>query len=300
MVHLLPRTTVKPLQAGDEINIVAASSAITDENSLLEGLSILEGWGLSCRYRSVSKNNWGYLAEKDSVRFRSLHPKNPAPLLAFARGGWGAARLLERSQPWRPGWLLGFSDVTSLLLARLAAGFDGGIHGPLLTSLASEPKWSQKRLKSLLFTKSVPDLFGTPWQNGVGNGPLVVANLTVASHLLGSSHIPNLEGTILIFEDIGESPYRIDRMLTQWRLAGILQKLVGLGFGSFNECNAPKEVPLNKTFQIEEVLKERTLDLNIPVVGNLPIGHCCGNAALPLGQTAILNGGTGSLSVITS
>ena len=190
----------------------------------------------------MRKNNWGYLSGKDSVRFNSLHPIDPSPLLIFSRGGWGAARLLERSQPWRQGWLLGFSDVTSLLLARLAAGFAGGIHGPLLTSLSNEPDWSKKRLKSLLFNKSVPDLFGEPWKKGIGCGPLVVANLTVASHLLGSSHIPNLEGAILIFEDVGEFPYRIDRMLTQWRLAGILQKLAGVGFGNFHECNSPKEI----------------------------------------------------------
>ncbi len=299
MSHLHSHTAAKPLNNGDEVLTVAASSALDDEQSLLEGLKILESWGLVCRPQDVSKRNWGYLAGDDSVRYSELHSENPAPLIAFARGGWGAARLLERPQPWKPGWLLGFSDVTSILLSRLSAGFDGGVHGPLLTSLAKEPVWSQERLRSILFGKSVPALNGDAWQGGIATGPLVIANLTVGSHLLGSRHMPKLRGAILILEDIGEAPYRIDRMLTQWRLAGILQELAGLGFGSFIECNAPSDEPPKKTFQLQQVLRERSRDLNIPVVGNLPVGHCCGNAALPQGRLGKLDGGRGELSLLS-
>jgi len=300
MVRIHPNTFARPLKHADEVLTVAASSALGNDCELLEGLRVLENWGLVCRSQSVSKRNWGYLAGKDSVRYSELHTNNPAPLIAFARGGWGAARLLERPQPWRTGWLLGYSDVTSLLLSRLSAGFDGGIHGPLVTSLASEPTWSKERLRSLLFGNVVPDLYGEPWNSGVATGPLVIANLTVGSHLLGSSHMPDLRGSILILEDVGEAPYRIDRMLTQWRLAGLLQGLAGLGFGSFSGCEAPEDEPLNKTFQLQEVLKERSQDLEIPIVNNLPIGHCCGNAALPQGRLATLDGGKGLLKILPS
>ncbi len=300
MIHICTNTIAKPLHNGDEVITVAASSAIHNEKSLLEGIEVLERWGLVCRPQYVNGRNWGYLAGHDSVRYRELHPDHSAPLLAFARGGWGAARLLEKPQPWKPGWVLGFSDVTAILMSRLSAGFDGGIHGPLLTSLANEPAWSQDRLRALLFGDSVPDIYGESWKSGIATAPLVVANLTVASHLLGSSHIPDLRGSILILEDIGEAPYRIDRMLTQWRLAGLLQGLAGLGFGSFTGCEAPEDEPLQRTFLIQEVLKERSEDLEIPIVGNLPIGHCCGNAALPEGRLARLDGKKGSLSLLTS
>ena len=300
MVCIHPHTFARPLQYGDEVLTVAASSALSNGCELVEGLRVLEDWGLACRSQSIRERNWGYLAGKDSVRYSELHTDNPAPLIAFARGGWGAARLLERPQPWRTGWLLGYSDVTSLLLSRLSAGFDGGIHGPLVTSLASEPTWSKERLRSLLFGNVVPDLYGEPWNSGVATGPLVIANLTVGSHLLGSSHMPDLRGSILILEDVGEAPYRIDRMLTQWRLAGLLQGLAGLGFGSFTQCEAPKDEPSNKTFQIQEVLQERSKDLGIPVISNLPVGHGCGNAALPQGRLAKLDGGKGLLSLLPS
>ncbi|WP_320667253.1 LD-carboxypeptidase [Prochlorococcus sp. MIT 1307] len=300
MLHLHPDTFVKPLQSGDEVITVAVSSALNNDLALLDGLKVLESWGLVCRPQAVSKRYWGYLAGIDSVRYHELHPKEPAPLLAFARGGWGAARLLERPQPWQPGWLLGFSDVTSLLLSRLSAGFDGGIHGPLLTSLASEPLWSKERLRSLLFENTVPDLYGESWNKGIATGPLVVANLTVASHLLGSRHMPDLKGSILVLEDVGELPYRIDRMLTQWRLTGQLQGLAGLAFGNFSECEAPEGEPFNETFQLQEVLKERSQDLEIPIINNLPVGHCCGNAALPQGRLATIDGGKGLLKILPS
>lgn len=298
MLKLSNQQFAKALKPGDEVITVAVSSALDDEQSLLEGLKILKSWGLICRPQAVSQRHWGYLAGDDDCRQNDLQPEQPAALLACARGGWGAARLLERPQHWQPGWLLGFSDVTALLWSRLAAGFDGCVHGPLLTTLAKEPSWSQERLRSLLFGEPVPALSGSGWSGGVASGPLVVANLTVASHLLGSRHVPDLEGAILIFEDVGEAPYRIDRMLTQWRLAGLLQGLAGLGFGSFVGCEAPDPLQEDQTFTLEEVLKERTADLGIPVVGQLPVGHCCGNAAFPLGREARLDGNRGQLSLI--
>jgi len=299
-MHSKAKSLTTPLSIGDEVVVVASSSALEDEKALLKGLKILEGWGLVCRPHCVTNRNWGYLAGDDSIRYRELHPRESAPLLAFARGGWGAARLLERPQPWERGWLLGFSDVSSILLSRLSDGFDGGVHGPLLTSLGQEPIWSQERLRSLLFGNKVPELYGESWKGGIATGPLVVANLTVASHLLGSRHMPNLKETILILEDVGEAPYRIDRMLTQWRLTGLLQGLAGLGFGSFTKCEVPTDQSKNLTFNVQEVLKERSQDLNIPIIGNLTIGHCCGNASLPQGRPAIIDGNKGSLSLLAS
>ena len=87
-------------------------------------------------------------------------------------------------------------------------------------------------------------------------------------------------------------------MLTHWRLAGLLQRLAGLGFGSFEGCEAPEQMPGHQTFQLEEVLKERSADLGIPVVGRLPVGHCYGNAALPLGRQAQLDGNHGQLMLL--
>jgi muramoyltetrapeptide carboxypeptidase len=196
-----------------------------------------------------------------------------------------------------PTWLLGFSDVTSLLWAQVAQGHGGAIHGPLLTSLAAEPEWSQQRLRSLLFGEPLADLVGESWCSGLTQGPLLVANLTVATHLLGTPHLPDLEGAILILEDVGEAPYRIERMLTHWRLCGALQRLAGIGLGSFSGCD-DTTTPERSSFSLDEVLRERTADLGIPVVASLPIGHGDCNAALPLGVAAKLDGTRGRLSLV--
>jgi len=286
-----------PLEPGDEVITVAASSALENTESLLRGIKVLESWGLILRPQRIESRRWGYLAGDDVSRRKDLEPKGVAPLFVCARGGWGAARLLESPIQWQPGWLLGFSDATALLWSRLTAGFDGCVHGPLVTTLGDEPTWSKERLKTLLFGGEVPDLTGEAWIGGKCKGPLLVANLTVATHLLGTSHVPNLKGSILILEDIGEAPYRIDRMLTQWRLAGALQELAGIGFGQFKGCIENEKIPQKETFQVHQVLIERTANLGIPVIGNLPIGHYSGNAALPLGREATLNGDLGLLSL---
>ncbi len=298
MVIIRAETIVKPLSRGDEFIVAAASSAIHDEKALLEGLKILNEWGLVCLENNVVGRYWGYLAGNDKTRSNDLRPKKNAPLIAFARGGWGSARLLEHCQQWKKGILLGFSDVSSLLLARLSDGFDGCIHGPMLTTLGREPLWSKQRLEALLFGKSVPALAGEGWNKGIARGPIVVSNLAVGSHLIGTKYMPNLKGAILILEDVGEAPYRVDRMLTHWRLAGLLQDLAGLGFGNFKKCSDNEDIDIDKTFQLTEILRERSQDLNIPVVGNLPIGHCLGNAALPLGHQAMIDGNEGSLMLL--
>tara|TARA_B100000700_G_scaffold3300_1_gene3871 strand:+ start:1536 stop:2411 length:876 start_codon:yes stop_codon:yes gene_type:complete len=287
----------EPLKKGDLFHIVATSSPINNKEDLYAGIKVLEEWGLICNQVDVVNRSWGYLAGTDEVRFNELHPSNHFPLIAFARGGWGSSRLLEKRQPWKEGWLIGFSDLTSILLARLASGFHGGVHGPLITTLGTEPCWSKERLKSILFGNYIPDIYGDPWGGGISRGHLIVGNLTVLTHLIGTKHLPNFKKSILIIEDIGEAPYRIDRMLTHLRLAGILQQLSGLGFGSFTSCDINESVENEQSFKLIEVFRDRTKDLKIPIVSNLPVGHCSGNASLPIGSQAILDGNEGRLSL---
>jgi muramoyltetrapeptide carboxypeptidase len=292
------------LRRGDRVRLVAASSALAEVGRLQQGVAVLQSWGLTVEMPFDPARRWGYLAGHDQQRRADLQP---APLLACVRGGWGAARLLEQPLPEADGWLLGFSDVTSLLWARQARGQAGGVHGPLVTTLAAEPDWSRERLRALLFGEPVPPLTGDTWCAGVAEGPLLVGNLTVATHLLGTPHLPALDGAILVLEDVGEAPYRIERMLTHWRLCGALQRLAGIGFGSFEACDdpesqAPAEGPdlerlqaASQRFSLEQVLRERTADLGIPVLAGLPLGHVPGNGALPLGVRARLGGGALSL-----
>ncbi len=303
-----PLSHPKPLRSGDRVRLVAASSALQEAERLQHGMEVLRSWGLEVEERpELVGRRWGYLAGEDHHRAADLDPGDScsqagAALLACVRGGWGSARLLEQDLPDHNAWLLGFSDVTSLLWERLARGRGGAIHGPLLTTLAAEPAWSRDRLRALLFGEPLLDLEGEGWQGGVASGPLLAANLTVATHLLGTRHLPDLRGAILVLEDVAEAPYRLERMLTHWRLCGALQQLSGIGFGNFRDCvdHDRSDQPSHHYFSAEQVLHERTADLGIPVVAQLPIGHLPGNGALPLGSLARLDGRTGRLSLTDS
>ena len=207
-------------------------------------------------------------------------------------GGWGAARVLDAGFrfPRRPKWSLGFSDTSSLLLAQWAAGLPGGIHG---SSGGTDTQW--QRTVALLRGQPVAPLQGEPRRGGIARGPLVVTNLTVATHLIGTPWLPSLKGAILVLEDVGEAPYRVDRMLTQWRSAGLLEDLAGVACGRFSWA---KDDILPGDFTMEEILEERLGDLGIPLVLNLPVGHGRPNQALPLGSQAQLDGQRGLLSLL--
>ncbi|NES70958.1 MAG: LD-carboxypeptidase, partial [Okeania sp. SIO2D1] len=116
------------------------------------------------------------------------------------------------------------------------------------------------------------------------------ANLAVATNLLATPVQPSLEGTILAFEDIGEAPYRLDRMLTQWRLMGAFSGVKGIALGRFSDCEGSLG-----SWSVEEMLRDRLTDLNIPIVAELPFGHDGVNAALRVGQLVELDGVQGTL-----
>ena len=189
-------------------------------------------------------------------------------------------------------WLIGFSDITALLWSLYKEGISG-VHGPVLITLGQEPQWSIDRLFDWVEGRPLKPLSGHGWGGGVAQGSLLPANLTVATHLLGTPTQPNLDGVILAIEDVTEAPYRIDRMLTQWRMSGALAKVNGVAIGRFSQCESPAKSP---SFSVEEVLRDRFSDLNIPIISNLPFGHDGCNAVLPVGVTVELDADKGVLS----
>jgi muramoyltetrapeptide carboxypeptidase len=189
-------------------------------------------------------------------------------------------------------WIIGFSDVTSLLWSLATVGI-AGIHAPVLTTLAAEPEWSINRLFDYLGGGKLQPLQGEGWSGGKAEGFLLPANLTVATHLLKTPIQPSFKKVILALEDVTEAPYRIDRMLTQWRLMGAFKQIKGIALGRFSRCDAP--VGTN-SWSVKEVLSDRLQDLNIPIVAELPFGHDGVNAALPVGQWVQLDAEQGILS----
>ena len=284
-----------PLKPGARIRAVNPGTWMdpdTDLQPLLERCD-QQQWYLEIP--AAVTRQWRYFSGTDRERVNNLESAWTDPTVDAVLtlgGGWGAARVLEAGFrfPQRAKWSLGFSDTSSLLLAQWAAGLPGAIHG---SSGGSDAQW--QRTVDLLCGRPVAPLQGEPRRRGIARGPLVVTNLTVATHLISTPWLPSLKGAVLVLEDVGEAPYRVDRMLTQWRSAGLLQHLAGVGCGRFSWA---EDDILPGDFTMEEILEERLGDLGIPLVLNLPLGHGQPNQALPLGAQAQLDGNSGLLSLI--
>ena len=291
-------TLPPPLTPGDLLRVIAPSGTLREQEAFQKGVEIWRSQGFRVELSPGYDGRWGYLAGTDEQRRSQLHSAMTDPDcrgILCARGGYGGARLLEEWQwmAYSPKWLIGFSDITSLLWSLATQGISG-VHAPLLTTLATEPEWSVQRLMNWVQGRSLPSLQGKSWQGGVARGLLLPANLTVATHLLYTPVQPALQDVILAFEDVLEAPYRIDRMLTQWRMSGAFQQVKGIALGRFSQCHPPANIP---SFTVEEVLRDRLCDLGIPLVADLPFGHDGVNAALPVGIPAILDGDRGTLSL---
>jgi muramoyltetrapeptide carboxypeptidase len=323
-------TNIKFLQPGDLLRVIAPSGTLRELTNFERGVEIWKSRGYRVELSSGFDDRWGYLAGSDENRLRQLADAlNDADCrgILCVRGGFGSTRLLEKGKVGQrenlefqksenlqspmpnapcpmphpqfpmpdahsPKWLIGFSDITALLWNQAKLGIRG-VHGPLLTTLAAEPDWSIDRLFDCVEGRLLPSLSGKGWGGGQATGRLLPANLTVASHLLGTPYQPDLTGVILAFEDVSEAPYRVDRMLTQWRMAGALARVRGIALGRFSRCEIDPQIP---SFSIEEVLRDRLGDLNIPIVSDLPFGHDGVNAALPVGIMASLDGDSGELN----
>lgn len=289
-----------PLHPGDLVKVVAPSGALRELESLHKGIDIWLKRGYQVEFAPYWDSRDGYLAGSDDQRRQALAQCWLDPdckAILCARGGYGSMRLLEQwsweSSLTSPKWLIGFSDVTGLLWS-LATHNISGVHGPLLTTLADEPQWSIDRLFDCVEGRPLPPLTGQGWNHGKTTGLLLPANLTVATHLLGTPLQPSLDGVILALEDVTEAPYRIDRMLTQWRLMGAFQGVKGIALGRFSRCDPSLD---STSWTTTEVLRDRLEDLNIPIVSEMPFGHDGVNSALPVGSETLLDADNGILEV---
>ena len=287
-----------PLRRGSRVAALAPGTWLDPADPMLEQLSLrcaTEGWEL-LRPPSL-RQRWRWFAGSDRQRLGALQQAWLDPrvdALFYVGAGWGSARVLEAgfTVPASPRWCVGFSDCSALLLAQWAAGSLGGVHGWFGGDAAA---W--QRFVALLQHRPVAPLQGVPLQGGIARGPLVVSNLTIATSLIGTPWLPRLKGAILVLEDTGEAPYRIDRQLTQWRTSGLLEGVAGIGLGRFSWA---EDDVLPGDFSMQEILQERLAPLGVPLVRDLPVGHGRPNLALPMGRLAELDGRSGQLRLLST
>jgi muramoyltetrapeptide carboxypeptidase len=283
------------LTADSALRVIAPASPF-DRARFERGKAVL-GTRYRLSYAEDLFARQGFLAGSDAQRLRALHAALTEPAIAGiigARGGYGTTRLLDALEPAQilaaARWLVGFSDLTALHALWARAGVCS-IHGPMVASLADAPVHVAEALFHLLEGGLPRPMHGlTCVVPGRATGPLLGGNLTVLTALVGTPHMPNLDGSVLLLEDVTERPYRIDRMLTTLRSSGALRGLRGVVLGQFTDC-APG--PDGDT--AHDVLVERLASLGIPMVANAPVGHVPENMPVLLGAQVELDAGAGQL-----
>ena len=242
-----------------------------------------------------------YLAGSDARRLVELRAAlaDPGIRAVFcARGGYGATRLLAQLAPHAPEGapklLVGFSDITALHLWLHAYGRIS-IHGPVLTQLPRLAPATCTRLFELLeSSRPAASLSGdATYVGGSAEGPLLGGNLSVVTRLLGTPFMPPLDGAVLLLEDQGERPYRLDRMWTHLRLAGVFERVHGIALGSFTGCEEA-----GASYTSAEVLRELAQSEGLPCAAGFPVGHGDVNEPVPLGVRVRLEADTARLNFL--
>jgi muramoyltetrapeptide carboxypeptidase len=272
-------------------------AGIPESPRLQRGLDRLRGWGLEVVQAGLPQPE-RFLAAPDTTRAEAINELLRDPrvdLLLAARGGYGCGRILEHVDfallRQRGLALVGYSDITALHLAAYGAGCRACVAGPMVCgALAKQPADEAEEQSLARVTDSLREVLAGQMsevadgllvlRQGEASGPLVPANLSVLTSLVGTPSMPDLTGAILVIEDVNEAAYRVDRYLNQLLHAGCLGRLAGLVFGQFTEGDDAHWLPA--------VFADFARQIGGPVVAGLEFGHGFPSLSLPVGRLAYL------------
>lgn len=315
-----PSPAAKParLKPGDTVGLVAPANATFNTYELDIARDSLEAIGLKVRVGSHLRDRHGYLAGRDRDRAADINAFFQDPSIAAVlpiRGGWGSARLLPYLDyemiRRNPKVVVGYSDVTALLTALNARSGLVTFHGP--NGMGRWDAYSLEYFKRVLFDGEAVSFANTPRQTdtnvltatqyriltikeGKATGRLLGGNLSVLAGIAGSPYLPVWDGAILFLEDVREDIYRVDRMLTTLKLAGILNRIRGFVFGTCSECGPGDGGYGALTF--EELWADHIAPLNIPAWSGAMIGHGMPQWTLPVGAEVAIDAAAGSIRML--
>jgi muramoyltetrapeptide carboxypeptidase len=298
------------LRPGDRVAVLAPSSPFPQE-TFDAGLAVLRDWGLVPQpLVHPAAGPLVYLAGADWQRADALDRAlrdGWACALWCARGGYGAGRLLDlldwRPLRARPRAIVGFSDVSVLHLAALVHARVGGVHAPLLTTLAGSTPAVREATRRLLLDGEAPVLRAAagaaraaPGVTPRVDGPLLVANLATLASLVGTRDLPSLDGWIVLLEDVHERAYRVDRMLTQLVRAGVLYGVAGVAIGDFSGVRAADGTGPDAA----DVFQDRLTALAVPFAAGFSVGHIAANEPAIIGARYAFDAELGTLTPLES
>jgi muramoyltetrapeptide carboxypeptidase len=278
------------LVPGDTIAVLAPASPF-NRDKFNRGVAILNSMGFKIKIPPGLFLSKGYLAGDDNHRAELLNnafKSKEIKAIICARGGFGSIRILDKIDYEvvrnNPKIFIGFSDISSLLTVIYEKCGLVTFHGPTLTSLADADKETISALFSMLTSQKVISIYDSNTisiKPGWAKARVMGGNLTTLCHLVGTSFEPEFNGHILFLEDRGEAPYRIDRMLTQMKMAHCFENLAGMILGSFSECG--------EISHILQIFTDCFAGFDFPILAGVKAGHEITNIVLPIGLEATLN-----------
>ena len=314
------KSVIKPrrLKTGDTIGLVAPGSYIS-ETELKDSIKNLEALGFKVVYTEKILLQNGYFSGTDEQRAEDLtnmFKRNDVAGIVCTRGGYGCARILPLLDydviEENPKVLIGYSDVTALNYGIFRKTGLITFHGPVSISTFNE--FSVNNFKNVLMNPSNEIVFENsnsgedenPYGvvsigRGIKQGRLVGGNLSIAVSLIGTEYDVDFDDTIIYLEEIGEEPYRIDRMLTQMIQAEKFEDANGVAMGIFRRCEPKiKDPSFPKSFSLIDVLKDRLGNLKIPVVYGMSFGHIKDKFTIPFGIKAELDSEQQTITLMES
>ncbi len=306
-----------PLNRGDTIGLVSPSSATDDSLSLQLSQETMEALGFKVKTGAHFAGRRGYLAGTDAERASDINrmfADKSVNAVICVRGGWGAARLLPLLDydviRRNPKVLLGYSDITALHCALQAKTGLVTFHGTM--GSGSWNSFNVDQFQRMFFDRELmqyqnkmekgDDLI--PRRNrtatiagGKARGELVGGNLSVLAALAGSSYLPDFNDKILFLEDVGEAPYRIDRMMSTLKLMGALDKISGFIFGECTDCEPGDGYG---SLTLEQILDDYIKPLKIPAYRGAMIGHLREQFIVPVGGEVEMDADAGTFRMLES
>jgi muramoyltetrapeptide carboxypeptidase len=303
------------LKAGDAVGLIEPAGFTEDHFDLAMILDTIRAMGLVPKPAPHVLKRYGYLAGSDKDRagdINAMYADNEVRAIFAVRGGWGCARVLPyldfEAIRANPKLLVGFSDVTTLHLAFAARTGCPTIHGPNAASSWGALSWDSFR--RLAFAGEMPTWRSPPvsedrlaprsgirtFRPGKSSGRLLGGNLATLAALVGTPYLPDFTGAILFIEETGEAEYRLDRMLTQLGLAGILGRLAGVAFGQCTRCTG--EEPNYSGFTVSEVLEQHFAPLGVPAFQGALFGHIANQFSIPVGIRAEIDADAGTIRML--
>jgi muramoyltetrapeptide carboxypeptidase len=292
-----------PLSAGARVALVAPAGPLRNEQELQTAITHARSLGWEPLPAPHALSRHGYLAGTDEQRaldFNAALRDDRVDGIWCLRGGYGAMRILTaldydalRRNP-RP--LLGYSDITALHCAVNVRCGVVSYHGP--TARGALTEFSRDSLVRAVVEQVDPcgsAMHARTLRGGRAAGRLVGGNLALLAALSGTPYAPDYDRAILVLEDVGETTYRIDRMLQQLRLAGALERVAGIAFGQFTEGTDAIDSP---TCPLDEVLREAADAAGVPAMAGIPLGHVGDQWTIPLGARAELDADARTLHVL--